>query len=261
MSYTVNTVVAFYDGDQERTEVIYPNEDIIGIALQDLSKTKKSLDLVGDYDGPRFLVENERIATKYLELKNRGVKIRQITEITKDNIPYCKKVMEFSELRHLDGVKGTYGINDTRTFGSIIIDQESKRPLHFVHSNVKALIEQEKYVFETLWDKAIPAEQRIREIEEGIKPEIIETLRDPIEIQNRGFELINSAKDEVLVIFSTSNAFRRQEKAGALDLLLKTAKSKDLKVRILSPFDDYVRNTIDKIKREDKIRIEIRNIE
>lgn len=75
------------------------------------------------------------------------------------------------------------------------------------------------------------------------------------------FELLKSAKEEVLVIFSTSNAFRRQEKAGGVDFLLRTAKSKDLKVRILSPIDDYVRNTIDKIKRDDKIRIEIRNME
>jgi signal transduction histidine kinase len=71
-----------------------------------------------------------------------------------------------------------------------------------------------------------------------------------------------SAKEEILIIFSTSNAFRRQEKAGAVDFLIRTAKSRDIKVRILLPVDDYVRNIIDKIKREDsKTRIEIRNIE
>jgi hypothetical protein len=42
ISYTLNTVVRFYDGDEEKTEVIYPNEDIIGIALQDLSKTREN---------------------------------------------------------------------------------------------------------------------------------------------------------------------------------------------------------------------------
>jgi two-component system sensor histidine kinase VicK len=73
--------------------------------------------------------------------------------------------------------------------------------------------------------------------------------------------LISSANEEILILFSTSNAFRRQERAGAVDFLLRTAKSKDVKVRILSPFDDHVTNLIDKIKRENKIRIEIRNIE
>src|SRR5918999_1914011 len=187
----------FYDGDEEKTEVIYPNEDIIGIALQDLSKTRKSLDIVGDYDGPRFLVTNEQISRKYLDLKNRGVKIRQITEITKGNISYCKKAMEFSELRHLDGVKGTYGKNDTRTFGSIIINQESKKPLHFVHSNVKPLVEQEQYLFETLWNKAIPAEKRIREIEEGIPPEVTEIWYGADNIVKKQLEIITKANATV----------------------------------------------------------------
>jgi two-component system, OmpR family, sensor histidine kinase VicK len=142
--------------------------------------------------------------------------------------------------------------------------QHSRRtpPLpQLIHSNVNAVIEQQQYFFETLWSKAIPAEQRIREIEEGLKPEVIETIREPKVIQERVFELLKSANDEILIIFSTSNAFRRQEKAGAVDLLIRIAKSKDLKVRVLSPFDDYVRNIIDKIKREPETRIEIRNIE
>ena len=42
------------------------------------------------------------------------------------------------------------------------------RAAYIIYSNVKELIEHEKYVFETLWSKTIPAEQRIREIEEGI---------------------------------------------------------------------------------------------
>ncbi|HEY1248097.1 MAG TPA: HAMP domain-containing sensor histidine kinase, partial [Nitrososphaera sp.] len=85
--------------------------------------------------------------------------------------------------------------------------------------------------------------------------------KEPSATQERVFELLKSASEEILVIFSTSNAFRRQEKAGAFDLLRKIAKSKEVKIKILSPFDDYVSNIIDRVKREDKIRIEIRSIE
>jgi two-component system, OmpR family, sensor histidine kinase VicK len=66
--------------------------------------------------------------------------------------------------------------------------------------------------------------------------------------------LLKQAKEEVLVIFSTANAFRRQEKAGGVDFLLRTAKSKDLKVRVLSPVDAHVRNIIDRIERDYNIR-------
>jgi hypothetical protein len=42
---------------------------------------------------------------------------------------------------------------------------------------VKGAVEQQQYVFETLWNKAISAQQKISEIEKGELPEIIEIIR------------------------------------------------------------------------------------
>lgn len=46
--------------------------------------------------------------------KNRGVKIRYVTEIIKENIAYCKEIIKYfhAEIRHLDGVKGNIEISD-----------------------------------------------------------------------------------------------------------------------------------------------------
>jgi two-component system, OmpR family, sensor histidine kinase VicK len=246
---------------EEKTEVIYGEVNVVSRALQILPTLTKTLDLCGDRNGPSILLLNEQIKQMYIDLNNRGVRQRNITEITKENIIQCKELMKFQELRHLDGLKGFLGIVDGRLLTSHASGQESKTLSHMVVSTVRVFVEQQQYFFETLWSKAIPAEQRIREIEEGVKPEIIETIREPEVTQARALEIIKSANEEILVIFSTSNAFRRQERAGAVDLLIRTAKSRHLKVRVLSPFDDYVRNIIDKIKKEDKISIEIRNIE
>src|SRR5919108_2152088 len=82
---------------------------------------------------------------------------------------------------------------------------------------------------------AIPAKQRFKEIEEGAKREFVETVRDPYEIQKLGFDLIEKAEGEILILFSTANAFRRQEKAGALELLKEAAKLRGVKVRVLVP--------------------------
>jgi two-component system, OmpR family, sensor histidine kinase VicK len=246
---------------EEKTEVIYGEENVRNWALQRLSTVNKKLDLCGDRYGPSIIVANEQIRQKYIELYKRGVRQRSITEIIPENVVDCKKLMEFQEVRHLDGLKGYLAIADGRILSTHAFRREHGLP-HAVESTVRIFVEQQQYFFETLWNKAISAEQRIREIEEGIEPEVIETIRDPKVTQERVFELIMSAKEEILIIFSTSNAFRRQEKAGAVDFLIRTAKSRDIKVRILLPVDDYVRNIIDKIKREDsKTRIEIRNIE
>lgn len=245
----------------EKTEVIYGPDNGIRVALECFARTKERLDSCCDSTMPSVIVTTIPIKNAGSQAIKQGVKSRVITEITKENIEYCKEMIRIGhELRHLDNVKGNFSVSEREYVANAA--QSAKAPLpQLIHSNVKAVIEQHQYFFETLWNKAIPAEQRIREIEEGIKPEVIETIREPKVTQERVFELIKSANDEILVIFSTSNAFRRQEKAGAVDFLIRTARSKDVKVRILSPFDDYVKNVIDKIKRESKTRIEIRRIE
>lgn len=245
----------------EKTEVIYGPDNGIRLALECFARTKERIDSCCDSTMPSVVVTTIPIKNAGSEAIRRGVKSRVITEITKENIEYCKEMMRIGhELRHLDNVKGNFSVGDRDYTANA--SQSAMAPLpQLIHSNVKAVIEQQQYFFETLWNKAIPAEQRFSEIEEGIKPEVIETIRDPKVTQERVFELIRSAREEILIIFSTSNAFRRQGKAGAAEFLIMTAKSKGVKVRILSPVDDYVRNIIDKVKGEDNIKIEIRNIE
>jgi signal transduction histidine kinase len=51
--------------------------------------------------------------------------------------------------------------------------------------------------------------------------------------------LAKSANDEILITFSTNNAFHRQERAGSF-ALLERAASLGVKVRILTPFDDEI---------------------
>ena len=60
------------------------------------------------------MIDVQAIKEARINAKDRGVKFRYITEITKDNLSYCKKIIkEFdAELRHLDKVKGNFEIND-----------------------------------------------------------------------------------------------------------------------------------------------------
>lgn len=56
----------------------------------------------------------EPIKNAYHQIRNRGVRMRLITDITKDNLLHCKQIMEyFHEVRHLDGVKGNFSVTDT----------------------------------------------------------------------------------------------------------------------------------------------------
>ena len=159
-------------------------------------------------------IKNER-----LKAKRRGVNFRYITEITKDNLSYCKELSEFAEVRHLNGVKGNFEISKIRIKGewkgeyiATATLQEAEPVTQLIYSNVKEIVEQEQFVFDTLWDKAIPFLVRIKEIEEGIKPEVIEIIADPKVALETEYRLLKSAKQEVQIIFSTINTFLLQER-------------------------------------------------
>jgi hypothetical protein len=126
---------------EEKTEVIYGEENVTNFALQRLSSVNKTLDLCGDRYGPLIIEANEQIMQKYIELHNRGVRQRHITEITPENITHCKKLMKFQELRHLDGLKGYLSILDGKVLGSHAYSQQHGLP-HAVASTVRVFLEQ-----------------------------------------------------------------------------------------------------------------------
>ena len=57
-------------------------------------------------------------------------------------------------------------------------------------------------------------------------------------------EIGNSASDEILLIYSTANAFYRQKKVGAIQSLVELVKRRDVKVRILTPKKELIENTV-----------------
>ena len=229
---------------EEKTEVLYGIENTVTRGIQFMQNAKKSMDLFGDKNGPSIIIDFPHIyKDNYIEAKRRGAKIRFITEITKDNISYCKELMAIvDEFRHLEGFTGGIAISESEYMTTTVLREGQLLPQVF-YSNAKEVVEQGRYIFNTFWKKAIPAEQKVKEIEEGIKPEVIETFRDPVEIQMIGFELVKSAVEEILIIFSTSNAFLRQAHAGAMELLEESAE-RGIKIKILTPLHKSSKNEI-----------------
>lgn len=103
----------------------------------------------------------EPIKNALIDLRKRGIKQRLITEITAENISYCKGLMKFmDEMRHWDGIKGNFSVSDAREYVAIATMQKKQDLTQIIFSNVKQIVEQHQYLFETLWNKAIPAESR-----------------------------------------------------------------------------------------------------
>jgi signal transduction histidine kinase len=115
-------------------------------------------------------------------------------------------------------------------------------------------------IFEELWRNGIDAEVRVRDIEEGIDLADIEIIPNPIEGIKRAWNIAKAAQEELLVIFSTPNAFRRQIKEGVLELLKEVSEKRVsspshrtsdydmVNVRLLVPADKEIESTITQAK-------------
>jgi two-component system sensor histidine kinase VicK len=231
----------------ERTEALYGNENIIRRTLETFSRAKEELDGCVEHSEVAMTVMNDVIWNGFLQLQRKGVKLKSVVEVTPDNISYVKKTMELFEVRHLTGVRSNFGIIDRKECLLHSISNENEPLSHAIVTNAKALVEAQQYLFETLWNKAVPAEEVIAEIEEGMKPPFIETLRDPHEIQKLSLDLVNSAKEELFLLFSTVNSFQRQEESGFIQLLRDVASQKNIKIRILAHMDNETRRILDRL--------------
>src|ERR687887_2672984 len=159
----------------ERTEVLYGTENTTNAILSVLSNIESKMDICADSTWPSVAMGVDVFRNALIALKKRGVRSRYITTITKDNLDYCKEAMKIGELRHLDGIKGNFSVSEKEYMASATM-QEASPLQQVIYSNVKEVLEQQQYVFDSFWNKSVPAEQKIKEIEEGVvlgKTEVI----------------------------------------------------------------------------------------
>lgn len=189
---------------REKTEILYGTENVLSLLLQFLSKARR-IDSCGDSKSPSVAIEVDMYRKLLEDVKNKGIKIRQVTEITKENIHYCKELLELGyEIRHLDGIKANFSVSETEYLATAAALREAQPVPQIIYSNVKDIVEQQRYVFESFWIRAIPAETRIKEIEEGVELEKTYVIQDPQNIQKLFIDMLKSAKSENIVSTSYS---------------------------------------------------------
>jgi signal transduction histidine kinase len=102
--------------------------------------------------------------------------------------------MEIAEVRHLDGIKGNFMVSE-KEYIAPLSSPGSEVASQIIYSNLWEMVSQQNYIFDTLWNKAVPAIRRFKEIEEGIGPIDTRLLEDSDEIFNHiKYVIENSSK-------------------------------------------------------------------
>jgi two-component system, OmpR family, sensor histidine kinase VicK len=176
----------------EKTEVFHGEENAMKILLQTMSNVQKEALVCADSNSAAFSMGVAPIKKGYDDFKRRGVRIRFITEITSQNLEYVKELMNYAEVRHMDTVKGNMAVSETEYIATATLEG-AKSITETIYSNAKPILDQQRYFFENLWIKAIRADQRIREIEEGIEPHITKIIESPEDIISRARHVIETS--------------------------------------------------------------------
>jgi len=136
-------------------------------------------------------------------------------------------------LRHLDEVKGNFGIADGLYYRASATSSHSAPPPLLICSTLRAFVEQQQYFYEILWKKAIPAEQRMREIEYGVEREVIETIQGVDEIRDVQKRVIDLSNKEILLMLPDIGLHNDEILRNVQDI----AKQRPtIAIRILCPY-------------------------
>lgn len=161
------------EDNAERTEMLYGYETIMKRGLETFAR--ETQDICSEAVALSYVVTDEGVMNALRDLVNRGGRFRLVVEVTKDNIAAWKEIMKIADVRHLDGIMNTFTLNEKYYLGHIM-QEPNGRLTQAILSNSKKYVDFQRYVFEALWEKAIPAKQRIREIQQGAKREIVEVI-------------------------------------------------------------------------------------
>jgi hypothetical protein len=94
-----------------------------------------------DSTRPSFAIGIQSIKRSFVDARNRGVKLRYLTEIQDANISYCKELMSIvDEVWHLDGIKGNFMISEIEYVAPASSHQGTKLAALIIYSSVREIV-------------------------------------------------------------------------------------------------------------------------
>jgi two-component system sensor histidine kinase VicK len=184
------------------------------------------------------LLDKARIAA----VNEKGLKIRYIMYITQDNITYCKKLLAFSDVRHVDRVKGNFEVADEKVFAIDSTSHISTVTPKLILGNIPEVAEQQQIAFDFFWDHGVPAQERINEIVQSRRNETdsfhpkksaIEIIRDKRYAESLFVEDINLAHSEILIAVNSIRFLIHLDQTGSLMDNIRHAHSRGVAIIIL----------------------------
>ena len=129
----------------ENVDVVSGEQQVARLTTEIIPKVSSKVDCV--FQSHQTL---ETFLDSIINLKKQYIKVRLVTEITRDNLPYYKEITKHIDIRHLDNVKGSFAVCDGREYLGYIFGKQSER-VEMLHITMESFVEAQQYVFDGLW--------------------------------------------------------------------------------------------------------------
>lgn len=115
---------------------MYDPEKTTSAILKFLSDVDTKPDICADSTRPSVAMGIDVFRNAPFDIKERGIRSRYITTITKDNLSYCKEDMKIGDLHHLDGIRGNFAVSKHEYIASETLQEAKLLKQVIYYSNV-----------------------------------------------------------------------------------------------------------------------------
>jgi two-component system, OmpR family, sensor histidine kinase VicK len=129
--------------DLKKTRILH-RAQVVNAVIDIFYDAKHRIDICGNSKFPSLIFSFEPIKKAIIATKTNGIRQRYIVEITKENIQYCKELMQLvKDLRHSDQIEANFGLNEIEYLGSVSLQEEQ---LQATYCNIKEVVEQQSTI-------------------------------------------------------------------------------------------------------------------
>ena len=219
----------------EKAKIVHGTQ-VVNVLLDIFSSATNEISICGNPKFPSQLLSLD-ITKKAIAAKNNRTNQRYLIEVGKDNIQSCRNLIQIvsrndSNFRYSGDVEANFVVSEKEYLGSITLKEPHQQA---IYSNMKDMVEQQHRIFDSLWNRAIPMQDRISEVEEGREHEFYEVINDYKKAQEKYIDLARSVDREALLLFANSKAMMRAYRLGVLDYLIEASSKKGALIRIVCP--------------------------
>lgn len=229
------------------TEVMFDQKMVMDLVYDSINITDIECDVIIDSSMFNFTTCSFKQGLDLISkrVQDKRIRARTIFDINKDNLNFILKI-KHHEIKHIDGLKGNFGIFDSRAYMTFIFQNGGEKPNQTIWSNSKEFVQKQQEIFNNLWDLAIPLSIRRKEIE----------LDDDTNFNQRVFTGMDQIQSEIrslillcrkeLTIFSSIEILKTIQNNSKLLTLFPELLGMGITVRILT--DNVDKILIDQIK-------------